>query len=98
MGHTEAIVTGTLAGHNAVRCVLDMAYLTLPSTLAVGDFISFVMKRRKEEGGMKMRYTFSGSVYFERMKQRDLYTTDTELVARRVNASGLSGVFDRALV
>lgn len=98
VGHTEAIVTGTLAGHNAVRCILDMVYLTLPSTLAVGDFISFVMKRRKEEGGMKMRYTFSGSVYFERMKQRDLYTIDTDLVARRVKASGLSGVFDRALV
>lgn len=98
VGHTEAIVTGTLAGHNAVRCVLDMAYLTLPSTLAVGDLIAFVEQRRYEEDGMRVRYTFSGSVYFERMKQKGLYTTDTVCIKRRVDACGLTSVFDQALV
>lgn len=98
VGHTEAVITGSLAGHNAVRCVLDMAYLVLPTTLAIGDFISFVHRRMKEEGGMKVRYTFSGSVYFERMKQRELYTTDTAVIQKRVEESGLVNVFDRCLV
>lgn len=98
VGHTEAIVTGTLAGHNAVRCVLDMAYLTLPDTIAIGDFISFVQHRRREADGMKVRYTFSGSVYFERMKQKGLYMTDIDLIRHRIKESGLVDVFDRILV
>ena len=98
VGHTEAIVTGSLAGNNAVRCVLDMEYLVLPSTLAVGDFISFVHRRMDEDGGMKVRYTFSGSVYFERMKQKGLYTTDSSAIHKRVEQSGLAQVFARCLV
>lgn len=98
VGHTEAIITGSLAGHNAVRCVLDMTYLVLPSTLAVGDFISFVHRRMNEEDGMKVRYTFSGSVYFERMKQKGLYTTDSSAICKRVEQSGLMKVFARCLV
>ena len=55
VGHTEAIITGSLAGHNAVRCVLDMPYQTLPSSLATGDFISFVHQHMNEPNGMKVR-------------------------------------------
>ncbi len=98
VGHTEAIITGSLAGHNAVRCVLDMTYLVLPSTLAIGDFISFVHRRIDEESGMKVRYTFSGSVYFERMRQKGLYTTDSSAICKRVERSGLTSIFARCLV
>lgn len=98
VGHTEAIITGTLAGHNAVRCVLDMTYLALPTTLATGDFISFVHRNMNETDGMKVRYTFSGSVYFERMKEKGLYSTDPAVISARVNQSGLAGIFDRCLV
>lgn len=98
VGHTEAVITGALAGQNAVRCILDMAYLTLPDTLAIGDFLSFVHQRVQETDGMKVRYTFSGSVYFERMKQQNLYTTDTALIKRRVDTCGLTGIFSRTLV
>ena len=98
VGHTEAIITGSLAGHNAVRCVLDMDYLVLPPTLAVGDFISFVHRRMDEENGMKVRYTFSGSVYFERMKQKGLYTTEVPVICTRVEESGLAKIFARCLV
>ncbi len=98
VGHTEAIITGSLAGHNAVRCVLDMTYLVLPDTLAVGDFISFAHRRMEEDDGMRVRYTFSGSVYFERMKEKGLYTTDSSAIYRRVEESGLSQIFARCLV
>lgn len=98
VGHTEAVITGSLAGHNAVRCVLDMTYLVLPATLAVGDFISFAHRQMEENDGMKVRYTFSGSVYFERMKQKGLYTTDVAAISKRVEESGLSQIFARCLV
>ena len=41
VGHTEAISTGSLAGHNAVRFVRGMKSLVLPTGLAIGDIISF---------------------------------------------------------
>lgn len=98
VGHTEAVISGTLAGHNAVRCALGIPYLTLPTDLAIGDFIDFVDRCRREADGMNVRYTFSGSVYFERMKQKGLYTTDIASVKRRVEECDLSGIFDRTLV
>ena len=37
VGHTEAICTGSLAGHNAVRLMMGMPLLILPSSIAIGD-------------------------------------------------------------
>jgi hypothetical protein len=93
VGHTEAICTGTLAGHNAVRSGRGEKPLVLPESLAVGDAIAFVRRQMREEGLLGLKYTFSGSVYFERMQARRLYTTDPASAARRVDAAGLSGVF-----
>jgi hypothetical protein len=93
VGHTEAICTGTLAGENAVRHVRREAPLVLPDSLAVGDAISYVRQRMQTPDGLGFKYTFSGSVFFERMLARDLYSTDRETVARRVGAAGLEGVF-----
>jgi hypothetical protein len=47
----------------------------------------------REEGILSLKYTFSGSVYFERMKTKGLYTTDLKEVEQRVGAAGLSMVF-----
>jgi len=93
VGHTEAICTGTLAGYNAVRCARGEAPLVLPETLAVGDAISFVRRQMREEGILGLKYTFSGSVYFERMKARGTYTTDGRQIEERVGHAGLAGVF-----
>jgi hypothetical protein len=93
VGHTEAICTGTLAGYNAVRTARREAPLVLPPTLAVGDAIAFVRRQMREEGQLGLKVTFSGAVYFERMKARGLYTTDRAAVAARVGAAGLEGVF-----
>ena len=45
VGHTEAIVTGTLAGCNAVRHIRGERPLMLPYTLAAGDAIGYVGSR-----------------------------------------------------
>jgi hypothetical protein len=93
VGHTEAICTGTLAGYNAVKTARREKPLVLPDSLAVGDAIGFVRQQMREEGILSLKYTFSGSVYFERMKARGLYTTDRKEVEQRVGAAGLTGVF-----
>ncbi|MGB9867080.1 MAG: FAD-dependent oxidoreductase [Bacillota bacterium] len=98
VGHTEAIVTGTLAGHNAVRYALGMELLELPRNLAIGDAIAFVGEQVKTKDGLFKKYTFSGSVYFERMKELGLYTTDVGQIGERVRKAGLEGVFSKRLV
>lgn len=98
VGHTEAAITGLLAGNNAVRHCLDMEYLELPRTLASGDFIAFVHERMQSEEGLRMRYTFSGSVYFERMKALSLYSTDRSKIQERVQHAGLNNIYNICLV
>ncbi|MBM7685439.1 FAD-dependent oxidoreductase [Defluviitalea raffinosedens] len=97
VGHTEAIVTGTLAGHNSVRCALGMDLLQLPEDLAVGDAISYVKKAMATEEGMGKKYTFSGSVYFERMKKLGMYTTDISEIESKVTSLSLKDVFNKKL-
>lgn len=97
VGHTEAIVTGTLAGHNAVRYALGQELLVLPETLAIGDAISYVRQVMDTEEGMTKKYTFSGSVYFNRMKELNLYTTDIDAIKAKVDKAGLTGVFSKKL-
>jgi len=98
VGHTEAIVTGTLAGHNAMRFAAGKELLEIPDTLAVGDAISHINAMMKTAEGITKKYTFSGSVYFNRMKEKDLYTTDLDLISRRVKAAGLTGVFEEPVL
>jgi len=93
VGHTEGIATGTLAGHNAVRWALGKPTLVLPNTTCVGDAISHVNEQVKTESGLGLKYTFSGSVYFERMKALGLYSTDIGAIKAKVENAGLSGVF-----
>ena len=93
VGHTEAICTGTLAGYNAVRKIRQEPSLVISDSLAIGDAISQVRLRMKTSKGLAAKYTFSGSVFFERMLERKLYSTDVQQIARRVEAAGLAGVF-----
>ena len=97
VGHTEAIVTGTLAGANAVRLAQGEELLVLPRTLAIGDAIAYVREQMGTERGLGYKYTFSGSVLFERMKKLGLYTTDVSQIRRRVEAAGLTDVFARSM-
>ena len=95
VGHTEAIVTGTLAGYNAVKYVKSEELLTLPTTLAAGDVITYVRTQMETAEGLGYKYTFSGSVYFERMKQRGLYSTDSNEIEKRVDQAGMLGIFSK---
>jgi len=98
VGHTEAILTGLLAGNNAVRYCLDMKYLELPRTLATGDFIAFVHEQMQSEAGLRMRYTLSGALYFEHMKAMSLYSTNPAEIKHRVKNAGLSDIYNVCLV
>lgn len=98
VGHTEAIVTGALGGHNAVRAMAGKELLTLPDSLTVGDAISHVRVEMETEVGMTKKYTFSGSVYFDRMKEKNLYTTDKDAIAKRVSKAGLDGIFEQKVI
>ena len=93
MGHTEAIVTGTLAGHNASQCAMGLDLLEIPRSLACGDAISFVRESMRSKEGLSRKYTFSGSVYFDRMKALGLYSTDVRQIAERVAGAGMTGTF-----
>jgi len=94
VGHTEAMVTGTVAGHNAVRFLAGKERVVLPDSLAVGDAITHVREEMDRPGGMSKKYTFSGSVYFQRMKQRGLYQgAKPEAYHDRVAQAGLTGMF-----
>ncbi|MGI6493036.1 MAG: FAD-dependent oxidoreductase [Pelotomaculum sp.] len=98
VGHTEAIVTGFLAGHNAVRLLAGRELMVLPSELACGDIISYMHRQMKTPGGMGEKYTFSGSVYFRRMQETGLYLTDVAQIHQRVARVGLSGLFKLKLI
>jgi hypothetical protein len=98
VGHTEAIVTGTLAGTNSVRHALGMDLIELPEELAVGDAIAFVKEEMVTEVGMGKKYTFSGSVYFEHMLKKDLYTIDIPMIKEKVERTGMTDIFNRKLM
>lgn len=98
VGHTEAITTGSLAGHNSVRLALGMPLLELPRNLVTGDIIAYANERIKTKEGLKKRYTFAGAEYFERMKERKMYTIDKQEIERRVNRMDLKDIFNEKLV
>lgn len=97
VGHTEAIVTGSLAGHNAVRLAAGTQLLELPRTLAIGEAIAHVGEQVKTQEGRYKKYTFSGSVFFTRMIELGLYTTDKKVIAGRVAAAGLTNIYGRPI-
>jgi hypothetical protein len=47
------------------------------------------------EEGLGYKYTFSGSIYFDRMKQKDLYTTNIKEIEKQVEVSGMTGIFSQ---
>ncbi len=97
VGHTEAICTGTLAGHNAARQALGYPLVTIPRSTAVGEAIAYVREEMETDEGLTKKYTFAGSVFFERMQELDLYSTDVAAIGRRVDDAGSSGLFARRL-
>ncbi|MBU5455030.1 FAD-dependent oxidoreductase [Caproiciproducens sp. MSJ-32] len=98
VGHTEAICTGSLAGHNAVRLMMGIPLLILPASIAIGDLIAYTNEMESTREGRKDRYTFAGSKYFARMKEEGLYTLDKEEIKNKIAKLNLTNVFAQKLV
>ena len=94
----EAISTGSLAGHNAARWLAGMEPLTLPKETAIGDLISYANETLAKEDGVYHRYTFAGSEFFARMKERGLYSADPDKIKHRIQALDLAGVYKHRLL
>jgi hypothetical protein len=97
IGHTEAIVTGAVAGYNAVQYARGKEMIILPDTLAVGNIISYSHKKFIDEKIYGERYTFAGGIFFERMKELDLYSTDIRAISERVRKEGLLNFYENVV-
>ena len=97
VGHTEAIVTGSLAGHNAARYAAGVPLVELPTDTAVGDFISYSGQAMQTDEGKMKKYTFSGSVFFDRMQALGMYSCDRPTIEQRVERAGATALFERPL-
>ena len=97
VGHTEAICTGTLAGHNAVRLAMGISLLILPTSIAIGDIISYESEKSKTREGRKQRYTFAGAGYFKRMQELGLYSMDIKDIKKRISKLNLDNIFEQKL-
>lgn len=98
VGHTEAICTGSLAGHNSVRYTLGMPMLILPRSTAIGDIIAYANYKMMTVEGRRNRYTFAGAEYFKRMQEQGLYTTDIKEIKARIDKLNLTGILEEQLV
>ena len=98
VGHTEAITTGSLAGYNAAMTALGGRMLRLPETLATGDLLDYVQQALSREDGLRRRFTFAGGEYFERMKEKNLYSTGTKEIKKRVKDAGLDNIYNKAFI
>lgn len=84
IGHTEAIVTGSLAGFNAGSMARGESLLRLDAeTTTIGAFLNY----EKPGGGM---FTFAGDTFFDYMKDKGLYTTDVDVIRQRIAEAGLT--------
>ncbi len=93
VGHTEAISTGTLAGYNVIRYAKGQRLLELPRETAIGDLAAYANEREKTREGLMSRYTFAGAEYFNRMKEKDLYSTNPEEIQKKVRKLDLDNIY-----
>lgn len=93
LGHTEAIVTGSLAGHNAWRLSEGLEPIALPRGCVCGELIDFTGS--PEAGGdlCGVVYSLSGGPLWEHLLRQDLYSTDPRAIARRLDSLGLLQLF-----
>ena len=98
VGCTEAISTGTLAGHNSVRYLKGIRPLELPNQIAIGDLISYANEKIRTEDGLMTRYTFAGAEFFQRMQDKGLYTTDPEVARKRIRKFDLENIYKERIL
>ncbi|MCL2323473.1 MAG: FAD-dependent oxidoreductase [Oscillospiraceae bacterium] len=95
VGHTEAMVSGTLAGYNAVRYALGKELFKIPNNSLLGDFISYSNNIDNFKDSRVKRYTFSGAEYFARMKELGFYSRNNDEISLRIEKLGLKDIFNK---
>ncbi|MBI4286748.1 MAG: FAD-dependent oxidoreductase [Chloroflexi bacterium] len=87
----DCMVTGDLAGHNAVRKGLGQACLELPTNLAAGAFIDHVGKARQE-----VKRGHQGIIQKEFLQGLHVYREGDD-IGKEVEKAGLKGVYQTRL-
>ena len=93
IGHTEAIVTGAVAGRNATLRAMGKEQMVLTDRLATGRIISHSHMQFVKQEKYGERFTFAGGSFFELMKEEGLYSTDNDEITRRVEGENLTNIF-----
>lgn len=93
VGHTEAIVTGVLAGYNCTRYLSNKPLLELSRKTAIGEAIAYVNEEMQTEKGLGKKYTFSGSVFFDHMVELGLYEINIGKIEENIKNEGLWNIF-----
>ncbi len=93
-GLLDAMVTGELAGHNAVRSGLGQVCLELPATLAVGAFIDHAGRMMRSAEGRKRAYSLLNA---ELLKTFNVYRETEEEIVKEVARAGLTGIYKTKL-
>ena len=93
VGHTEAIVTGTLAGYNAALAACGQEPRVYPRGLAVGEAIAWTREQMAQPKGLEKRHTFSGASLLEHLRECGLDSDDRDTIQKRVRLAGAQDLF-----
>jgi len=93
IGHTEAILTGALAGYNAYKKLKNEKLLELPRTICSGETIYYTCNKVKTKTGLTKKYTASGSVLFIHLQKKQLYIIDKEKIKNNIEKLKLENIF-----
>lgn len=92
-GVTEAIFMGHLAGHNAARTALGKDLLVLPRSIIIGDYIAMMSEKSMTEEKMTQGLSCAHGLFFERMKERGVYTVNIKEIQKRVENAGMKDIY-----
>ncbi|MEW5784873.1 MAG: FAD-dependent oxidoreductase [Bacillota bacterium] len=93
LGHTEALVTGTLAGFNAWRLNRGLEPLALPRGTVTGELIAYTRLKGRSPEGRQTLYNLSGGSLWEYLCKHELYTVDRALIKKRLDNAGMLNIF-----
>jgi hypothetical protein len=97
-GVAEAVSTGSLAGHNAVRHALGVELLVLPRTTGLGEYLAWSREQMALPDGLTGGYSLGNGAPVGRLKELGFYGSEPGPLRARVAAAGLSGVLAKRLV
>ncbi|NLY38551.1 MAG: FAD-dependent oxidoreductase [Firmicutes bacterium] len=93
VGHTEAMITGTLAGYNAWLLSRGAEPLAYPRGTVAGELVAFTGAKGHSLAGGEALYNTSGGALWEHLKKLGLYTTDRTAIRKRLEIAGLFNIF-----